>query len=70
MMHVAPTLGLYNMILGRYALSELGIGIKFSNQTIKWNNIAVNMKWIDDTREDSVHIKDSEGLKAENNCNK
>ena len=64
-MHVAPTLGLYDMILGRDTLSELGIDLKFSNHTIVWNDVAVNMKSIDATRERSFHVEDSEGLKAD-----
>ena len=43
-MHVTPTLGAYNMILGREALSELGIDLKFSSHTIVWNDVAVNIK--------------------------
>jgi hypothetical protein len=64
-MHVTPTLGAYDMILGRKALSELGIYIKFSNHTIVWNNVAVNMKSIDATIEESFHVEDPEGLKYE-----
>jgi hypothetical protein len=53
------------MILWRNALSELGIDIKYSNHTIVWNNVAVNMKLIDATRVDSFHVEDSEDLKAD-----
>jgi hypothetical protein len=67
-MHVTPTLRTYDMILGCDALSELGIDIKFSNHTIVWNNFAVNMKSIDAQREDSFHVEDPEGLKADTYC--
>ena len=64
-MHVTPTLGAYDMILGREALSELGIDLKIRYHTIVWNDVAVNMKPIDATREDSFHVEDSEDLKAD-----
>ena len=42
--HVSKTLGNYNIIIGRDLLYELGINIKFSTKTVRWNNVEINMK--------------------------
>ena len=53
------------MILGRIPLPELGIDIKFSNHTIIWNNVAVDMKSMDATREEYFQVEDPETLKSD-----
>ena len=42
--HVAPSLGAYDMILGRNILKELGIKLNFQNETIEWEDAMVAMK--------------------------
>ena len=37
MLHIAHTLGVYDLILGRYILKDLGIIIDFSDETVVWN---------------------------------
>ena len=45
--HVADNLGAYDMIIGRDLLQFLGIDIKFSNQTIVWDNREIPFKDVD-----------------------
>ena len=46
--------------MGGDELSEFGIDIKFSNQTVVWNNLP--------TIEEYFHVEDSESLKADTDC--
>ena len=55
------SLGKYDMILGRDALLELGIDLKFSSCTIEWNTAEVPMHRAQCTVEDSFFIKEEEG---------
>ena len=60
--HVTKDLGRYDMIIGRDILEELGIDIKFSNNTMEWDDKVVPMKSIDAEVEDSFHAEDSEAM--------
>ena len=57
--HVAKSLGNYDMIIGRDLLQELNIDILFSQDAISWEGVTVPMKSIDATLEDSFYINDS-----------
>ena len=42
--HVAKTLGNYNIIVGQDLLHEIGIDIRFSTKTMCWNDVEADMK--------------------------
>ena len=42
--HVAPTLGMYDMIIGRDLLKKLGIILDHATETIAWNDASIPMK--------------------------
>eukprot|EP00957_Ditylum_brightwellii_P020865 1573718-Ditylum_brightwellii.AAC.1 len=42
--HVAPTLGMYNMILGQDPLKSLRIILDHATETITWNETTIPMK--------------------------
>ena len=46
--HVTPSLGAYDMIIGRDLLEFLGIDIHFSNHTIMWDSASMPFKDVDD----------------------
>ena len=47
--HVTPTLGHYDMIIGRDMMEFLGIDIKFSDHTIVWDGRTIPFRDADDT---------------------
>ena len=55
--HVAKTLGNYDIIIGQDLLHELGIDIRFSTKTMCWNVVEVEMKKITCTKEDLFHME-------------
>lgn len=57
--HVTPSLGQYDMILGRDLLRELGMVIDFSQQTVTWDDMSVPMKPEDASQEQHFNISDS-----------
>jgi hypothetical protein len=57
--HVAPTLGSYDMIIGRDILQDLGIDIQFSTGTVHWDGNEVPLKPYDATEEQTYHVQDS-----------
>ena len=60
--HMADDLGAHDMIIGRDVLSDLGIDLRFSNQTIEWDESQIPFKNIDATLEEAFHIDDPELL--------
>ena len=46
--HVTPTLGNYDMIIGRDMLEFLGMDLKFSDHTITWDQRSIPFKDVDD----------------------
>ena len=62
--HLAKSLlGSYDMIIGRDILTELEIDIKFSDQTVVWDEHDMPFKDVDDTPETyAMHIKEQEAL--------
>jgi predicted aspartyl protease len=60
--HVAPILGVYDMIIGREILKELGILLNFKDETIEWDGVIIPMKPEEATPENSFAIKDSATL--------
>ena len=61
-LHVAHTLGVYNMILGRDLLTSLGLIIDFSSKVIIWNDTSIPMKESTSTPIESFHIEDPDGV--------
>ncbi len=60
--HVANTLGIYDLIIGRDLLIELGFMLNFKMQTVEWDEIEIPMKPENATPEWSFHIKDSDAM--------
>ena len=57
--HVTETLAPYDMIIGRDVLSDLGIDLLFSNNTIEWDDSQIPFKDADATLNESYHVNDS-----------
>ncbi len=57
--HVADSLGAYDMIIGRNLLLDLGIELKFSTQTIEWDGRELPFKDAEDDPVQSYYIQDS-----------
>lgn len=55
---VAPNLGVYDMIIGRDMLQDLGINLRFSDLTIEWDGAEIPFK-DSDSRLESFFIQDS-----------
>jgi hypothetical protein len=55
-LHVTKSLGAYDMILGRDLLTDLGIDIRFSTNTVEWDNSEIPMKDTDLETQESYHI--------------
>ena len=45
-LHVVPTLGAYDVILGRDILQELGIGIDFNLEIVTWNHACISINFL------------------------
>ena len=56
--HVAKSLGNYDIIIGQDLLHELEIDINFSTKTMCWNNVEVNMKETTCTIENSFQVEE------------
>lgn len=56
--HVTPTLGNYDMILGRDFLRDMKINLKFDDETIQWDHVSILFKDIDGTILDSYHVQE------------
>ena len=46
--HVAKSLGMYDMIIGRDMLEFLGVDIRFSTMTVEWDSAEIPFKDISD----------------------
>ena len=57
-LHVAKTLGNYDVIIGRELLHKLGVDMSFSQKTMTWNNVTIDMKPPTCTKEDLFHVKE------------
>ena len=60
--HVSKSLGAYDMIIGRDLLEDLGIDLKFSSQTVEWDDSELPFKESDAVPEIAYHIRDSPAL--------
>jgi len=58
--HVTKSLGAYDMIIGRDVLTDLGIDIRFSNNTVEWDNSEIPMKDVDLDCAESYHVADAD----------
>eukprot|EP00957_Ditylum_brightwellii_P161953 12330781-Ditylum_brightwellii.AAC.1 len=61
-LHVANTLGVYDMILGRDVFKSLGIILNHAMETITWDDASIPMKATSAQTADLFHIKDPEGI--------
>ena len=59
-LHVAKDLGAYDMIIGRDILTDLGIDIRFSNNTVEWDDSEIPMKDVDLEFQESYHLGDGD----------
>jgi hypothetical protein len=59
-LHVTEDLGAYDMILGRDLLTDLGIDIRFSTNTVEWDDSEIPMKDTDLEMQESYHIGDGD----------
>ena len=55
----------YDMVIGRDLLQELGIDLKFSNQSIVWDDGDIPMKPKESSVETSFFVEEPDGLMAE-----
>eukprot|EP00957_Ditylum_brightwellii_P016050 1209364-Ditylum_brightwellii.AAC.1 len=60
--HAAPTLGVYDMIIGGDLLKSLGIVLDHTTETITWNDASIPMKTTSACPTESFHIKDPPGI--------
>jgi hypothetical protein len=60
--HIAPTLGEYNIIIGRDILRQLGIILNFQQETIEWDDAVIPMKAEGTKLEESSFVPDSSSL--------
>jgi hypothetical protein len=60
--HVTPSLGGYDMIIGRDVLEDLGIDLKFSAHEIEWDFATVPFKDAGSIKNSSFHIEEAESL--------
>ena len=56
--HVSKNLGAYDMIIGRDLLEDLGIDLKFSSQTVEWDDSEIPFKESDAVPEIAYHIRE------------
>ncbi len=61
-LHVAKSLGNYDMIIGRDILKFLKINLRFSDEQIEWDHATMPYKDRDATPLDSYHVEDPEEL--------
>eukprot|EP00957_Ditylum_brightwellii_P124863 9518393-Ditylum_brightwellii.AAC.1 len=61
-LHVANTLGMYSIILGRDVLKSLGIALNHATETITWDDTSIPMKTTSAQPAESFHIEDPEGV--------
>ena len=57
-LHVAPTLGAYKAILGRYILTKLGIIINAKEQIVAWDKLHINMRAADSNINNHYNLQD------------
>eukprot|EP00957_Ditylum_brightwellii_P044826 3400889-Ditylum_brightwellii.AAC.1 len=61
-LHVANTLGVYDMIIGGDILKSLGIVLNHATETISLDDASIPMKVASARPAESFHIKDLEGV--------
>ena len=57
--HVTKSLGAYDMIIGRDAMSDLGIDILFSAKTVTWDGVSIPFRDPDMDVHQLYHVSDS-----------
>eukprot|EP00957_Ditylum_brightwellii_P141130 10751701-Ditylum_brightwellii.AAC.1 len=60
--HVAPTLGMYGMILGQDLLKSLRIILDHATETVTWNEASIPLKTTSAQPAESFHIEDLPGI--------
>eukprot|EP00957_Ditylum_brightwellii_P031311 2373681-Ditylum_brightwellii.AAC.1 len=61
-LHVANTLGIYDMILSRDILKSLGIILNHATEIFTWDDASIPMTAMPAQTADSFHIEDQEGI--------
>ena len=61
-LHVVKSLGLYDMIIGRDLLNDMGLTLDFSTETVSWEEASVPMKNPMAKTIESLHIDDPIGI--------
>eukprot|EP00957_Ditylum_brightwellii_P083090 6316282-Ditylum_brightwellii.AAC.2 len=61
-LHIANTLGMYDMIIGRDLLKSFGIILDHTTETIAWNDARIPMKTTSAQQAKSFHIEDPPGI--------
>ena len=64
--HVTQDLGAYDMIIGRDILLDLGIDIKFSDQSIEWDGNSIPMRDNDLSEEEAYYVSDTDVIEDSN----
>ena len=57
-LHVAKSLGAYDMIIGRDLLNKIGLTLDFATETVSWEEASIPMKCPTATAIESLHIED------------
>ncbi len=65
---MTPTLGAYDLIIGRDLMEFLGIDIRFSTQEIEWDNATVPFKDTDEIQKGLFHVDDPAVILEEHEC--
>ncbi|NJO52629.1 MAG: hypothetical protein HC840_28105, partial [Leptolyngbyaceae cyanobacterium RM2_2_4] len=64
-MHVTQNLGAYDVILGRDILSELGIDIQFSTNTIVWDGLDLPMRDKEASIMDAYYVREPDTIEED-----
>eukprot|EP00957_Ditylum_brightwellii_P096789 7371301-Ditylum_brightwellii.AAC.1 len=61
-LHVANTLGMHDMIIGRNVLKSLGIILNHATETVMCDDASIPMKTTSAQPAESFHIEDPKGI--------
>ena len=61
-LHVAESLGMYDMIIGRDLLNKMGLIFGFSTETLSWEEASIPMKSLTANAIESLHIDNPTGV--------
>ncbi len=61
-LHVTKDLGIFDMIIGRDIMRDLGMDVKFSTNTIEWDNSEIPLRDSESTVQEHFHITESDSM--------